>query len=301
MQDDIVQSFQVEGANLRGRVARLGSVAHTILTRHSYPEPVSRLMGESLALTSLLASMLKFDGIFTLQVKANGPVSTLMTDYRTPGDLRGYAAFDEAALRAAMQEGRPSGVVPRFLGSGYLAFTVDQGENSERYQGIVELKGASLADCVHGYFQQSEQLQTGIRVAARLTRDLEGRALWRAGGIMLQRLPPTGSGAEVDEAEDAWRRALMLIGTVSDAELVDRELETGGLLFRLFHEEGVRVYDAQHLGSACRCSRQRVEHVLRSFPAEDLADMVVDGRITVTCQFCNTLYEFEPESVLGRD
>ncbi|MCW5752625.1 MAG: Hsp33 family molecular chaperone [Alphaproteobacteria bacterium] len=302
MQDDFVQSFQVEGANLRGRVVRLGSVAHTILTRHAYPEPVSRLMGESLALTSLLASMLKFDGIFTLQVKAGGPVTTLMTDFRTPGDLRGYAAFDEEALRAAMAEsGGPSGVVPRFLGSGYLAFTVDQGENSERYQGIVELKGASLADCVHGYFQQSEQLQTGIRVAARLTHDEAGRPVWRAGGIMLQRLPPTGSGTEVDEAEDAWRRALMLIGTVSDAELVDRELATGGLLLRLFHEDGVRVYDAQHLGSACRCSRQRVEHVLRSFPAEDLADMVVEGRITATCQFCNTLYEFEPASVLARE
>jgi len=300
--DDLLLPFQVEGAELRGRVVRLGPVADTILSRHDYPEPVSRLLGESLALCALLASALKFDGIFTLQVKGEGPLSTLVADFRTPGDLRGYAGFDEAAVAREMAEGDPSaGLVQRYLGKGYLAFTVDQGEHMERYQGIVELSGPSLSDCVHNYFVQSEQLQTSLRVAARRVRLAGGDESWRAGGIMLQRLPPSGNAPDTETLDETWARTTMLMGTASDRELTQADLEPRRLLFRLFHEDGVRVWDPQPVGDSCRCSREKVQHVLRSFPAAEIADMADDGRITVTCQFCNTAYDFPVASVLQAD
>jgi len=299
--DNLIQPFQVEGANLRGRLVRLGSVVDTILTRHDYPEPVSGLLAEAVALTAALAGALKFDGVFTLQTKGNGPIATMVADYRTPGDLRAYAGFDAAALAtSAAAPGQPANPVPRLLGTGYLAFTVDQGEDAERYQGIVELTGGTLADCAHKYFHQSEQLEAGIRLTARRVADESGVPRWRASALMLQRLPLEGiSEAKLDYMEDAWRRALMLMGTAADQELVDPALTANDLLYRLFHEDGVRVYRPQPLQAGCRCSRGKVESVLRSFPAAEMTEMVVEGKIVVTCEFCNTVYQFAPDEVIA--
>ncbi len=295
--DDLVQPFQIEGANLRGRLVRLGPVVDTVLTRHAYPEPVAILLGEALTLCATLASALKFEGVFTLQTKGDGPVSLLVVDYRSPGDLRGYAAFDAAklaAVEARAPQSIPGAPVPRLLGAGHLAFTVDQGEDTERYQGIVALEGATLADCAHAYFRQSEQLEAGIRIA--VGRDGNGR--WRAGGLMLQRLPP--EKLQDDEAmDDAWRRALTFLGTVRDAELTDAALTPRGLLFRLFQEDGVRAFEPQGLSGRCRCSVERIAGVLRSFPPAELADMAKDGTIGVTCEFCNRHYEFDPATIAG--
>jgi molecular chaperone Hsp33 len=300
--DNLIQPFQVEGVGLRGRLVRLGSVLDEILTRHAYPRAVSGMLGEALTLTAALAAALKFDGIFTLQTKGNGPIATMVADYRTPGDLRGYAGFDAAAI-AALEAGGggPSGVVPRLLGTGYLAFTVDQGSDTERYQGIVELTGATLADCAHKYFLQSEQLEAGIRLAVRQVADESGALHWRGGGLMLQRLPGDGpQGQRLDEADDdAWRRALLLMGTASDAELVDRSLPPRDLLYRLFHEDGVRVWPPLPLSAGCRCSRERVAMVLGSFPPEEVLGMANEGRIEVTCEFCNSRYEFAAEDLLS--
>ena len=287
--DDLVQPFQIEGANLRGRLIRLGPVVDAVLTRHNYPEPVATLLGEALTLCATLASALKFEGVFTLQTKGDGPVSTLVVDYRSPGDLRGYASFDAAKLAAAEQRG--GAPVPRLLGAGHLAFTVDQGPDTERYQGIVALEGATLAECAHAYFRQSEQLEAGIRIAVR--RD---RGKWRAGGLMLQRLPP--EKLQDDEAmDDAWRRALTFLGTVKDIELTDVGLSASELLFRLFQEDGVRVFDTHGLTGNCRCSVERLTSVLSSFSTAELAVMAVDGAIAVTCEFCNRHYNIDPATV----
>lgn len=297
--DNLIQPFQVEGANLRGRVVRLGSVVDAILGRHDYPDAVSTMLGEALALTATLAGALKFDGIFTLQTKGDGPIGTLVADYRTPGDLRGYAGYNREAFaengRAAAKPGAGS-PVPRLLGAGYLAFTVDQGPETERYQGIVELTGATLSDCAHKYFQQSEQLEAGIRLAVARVRDDAGDEHWRAGGIMIQRLPQYGFDNEA--SEDAWRRALALMGSARDDELCDPALPAVELLYRLFHEDGVRVYQPTPLIDSCRCSRERVHGVLMSFPPQDIADMVVDGKVVATCEFCNTAYSFQPDELL---
>ncbi|HUN53300.1 MAG TPA: Hsp33 family molecular chaperone [Candidatus Sulfotelmatobacter sp.] len=298
--DNLIQPFQVEGVGLRGRLVRLGSVLDEILTRHDYPDLVSGMLGEALTLTAALAAALKFDGIFTLQTKGDGPIGTMVADYRTPGDLRGYAGFDAAAIAAlAAGRGGPSGAVPRLLGAGYLAFTVDQGGDTERYQGIVELAGATLADCAHKYFLQSEQLEAGIRLAVRQVPDADGTPRWRGGALMLQRLPGEGpQGRRADDADEAWRRALLLMGTASDAELVDRTLPARDLLYRLFHEDGVRVWQPLPLGAGCRCSRERVAMVLGSFPPAEVAGMASEGRIEVTCEFCNSHYAFALEDLV---
>lgn len=291
--DDRILPFQIEATQLRGRLVRLGPLVDEILKHHRYPKLVATRLAEALALTAALAAALKYDGIFTLQIKGGGPVRLLVADATSAGQMRGYAQFDEAAVAAlAAIESDPS--VPRLFGAGYLAFTVDQGQHTERYQGIVELAGATLADCIHAYFRQSEQLEAAILIAARPPAgETAENSGWRAGALMLQRLPPEGPEAEQDSAEESWRRAVTLMGSCSTAELTDPGLAAEDLLYRLFHEEGVRVFRPIMLKAECRCSRDRVERVLASLGREDLAEMKIDGRIFVTCEFCGRTYYFD--------
>ncbi|HZS82473.1 MAG TPA: Hsp33 family molecular chaperone HslO [Stellaceae bacterium] len=291
--DDLVQPFQVEASALRGRLVRLGALVDTIVAQHAYPEPVAGMLGEAIALATILAGALKYDGIFTLQTKGDGPIRLIVVDVTTAGAVRGYAQFDaeklEHALAAAAAGGPPvAGSVPRLLGGGYIAFTVDQGEHTERYQGIVELQGASLAECAHHYFRQSEQIRAGIKLA--VGRDPSGA--WRAGGIMLQRLPEEGS--IIDETrDDGWRRALILMSSTRSDELLDARTNPHELLFRLFHEDGVRVFAPHDLEPRCRCSRHRIERILRAMPAEDVSALLAgDDRVEVVCEFCNARYAF---------
>ena len=290
--DDLVQPFRIDPFALRGRLVRLGPTIDHILSQHDYPEPVAAMLGEAITLAVVLAGALKYDGIFTLQTKGDGPIRLMVADVSTAGAVRGYAQYDDTKLAAALAAARgPSAPVPRLVGSGYIAFTVDQGEDTERYQGIVELAGATLAECAQHYFRQSEQVQAGIKLSV-------GRAghdgSWRAGGLMIQRVPPEG-GYDVipDSAEDGWRRAMVLMSSATSEELVDPELSPHRLLFRLFHEDGVRVYGTQPVEARCRCSRQRVEGILAAFPADEIADMKKERVVTVTCEFCNTRYVFD--------
>jgi molecular chaperone Hsp33 len=292
--DDLVQPFQIEATSLRGRLVRLGPVVDTILTRHDYPEPVATLLGEAIVVAVLLAGALKYEGVFTLQTKGDGPVRLLVADVTSVGAVRGYAQYDAAQLAKAAGA-KMMASVPRLLGAGHIAFTVDQGEHTERYQGIVELQGATLAECAHHYFRQSEQLQAGIKTA--IGRDPASGA-WRAGGIMLQRLPADGLDAFAREAqEDGWRRAMVLMSSSTAGELLAPALPPRDLLFRLFHEDGVRVFDAQGLAAECRCSRARIERILRQLPAADNAEIVQDAEISVTCEFCNTHYSFARDEI----
>lgn len=292
---DVVQRFQIEASRLRGRLVRLGPVIDSVLGRHAYPEPVATLLAEMLTLAAVLASALKYDGVFTLQVKGDGPIRLMVADVTSQGEMRGYAQFDAgrlAGLDAALS-------VPKAMGAGYLAFTVDQGPRTERYQGIVDLVGATLVDCVHHYFRQSDQLQAGIKISVSPPA-APAAAGWRSGALMLQRLPP-GDMAD-DEAEEAWRHALALVGSAGAAELVDASVPVNDLLYRLFHEGGVRVFRPMPLRAGCRCSRARVESVLRALPPAELAGYRVDGRVIVTCEFCNVEYAFDPAQLeaLGR-
>ena len=285
--DDLVQPFQIEASGLRGRLVRLGGAVDDILGQHEYPEPVATLLGEAVVLASILASALKYDGIFTLQTKGDGPVPLMVVDLTSTGDLRGYARFD--ADRLAAEAGRD---VAALIGKGVLAFTVDQGDFTDRYQGIVELSGATLADCLQHYFRQSEQIDAGIVISAGRSGDR-----WRAGGVMIQRLPDAQRTMPASDREDDWRRAMILLGSATDAELLDPALAANGLLFRLFHEDGVRVFAPVGLRAACRCSRQRVADMLASLPRTEVEAMKEDGAVAVQCEFCNNTYQFDDDQL----
>jgi molecular chaperone Hsp33 len=295
--DDLIQPFQIDASGLRGRLVRLGPAVDAILGRHDYPPPVARMLGEALALAAALAGGLKYDGVFTLQTKGDGAIAMIVADVTSAGDLRGYAQFDAERLARAAATGDVERSVPRLMGAGYLAFTVDQGTHTERYQGIVELLGATLADCVHHYFQQSEQIGTAVKLACAPGPRTEGPAGWRAAALTLQQMPTEG-GIGVDVAPETdrsefWRRAVTLMGSSTTAELLDPGLAPDRLLYRLFHEDGVRIWPVQELRERCRCTADRVETVLRALTPTEIDDMTVDGAVTVTCQFCNAVRRYD--------
>jgi molecular chaperone Hsp33 len=287
--DNLLRPFQLERSTLRGRVVRLGDLVDRVLTRHDYPEPVGRLLGELFVLAATLAGGLKFNGTFSLQIRSDGPVSLMLADCTNDGAMRGYARFDDARVAEAFGTD-----VESLLGNGRLAFTVDQNQLGQAYQGIVELSGATLTECMQTYFRQSEQLKTGLKIAVDRIDGSE-RARWRAGGIMIQRLADEARDRSSEEqALEDWRRTMLLLGTATEAELVDPHLPPERLLLHLFHEEGVRVFRPLGLRFGCRCSRERVEAMLRRFPEHDLDDMKDDqGDVVVTCQFCNIDFRFD--------
>jgi len=302
--DDLVQPFRLDPFALRGRLVRLGPTIDRILSQHDYPEPVAAILGEAIALAVILAGMLKYDGVFTLQTKSDGPVKLIVADVSTEGAVRGYAQYDRDRLDRLSVQGiggaDTSPSVPELIGAGYIAFTVDQGDHTERYQGIVDIAGATLAECAQHYFRQSEQIQAGIKLSvARSGMD----GAWRAGGLMLQRVPPEGGRQTIiaDDVEDGWRRAMVLMSSATPAELVDPDLSPRHLLFRLFHEEGVRVFRTHPVEARCRCSRERIGRILRSFPRADIDEMRQEPVTTVTCEFCNSRYEFTADDLAPLD
>ncbi len=291
---DLIQPFDLEVPGLRGRLVRMGPLADEVLSHHDYPEAVAGLLGEALALVSVLSSMLKFDGVFTLQTKGDGPVGMLVADMTAAGELRGYAEFDEDRLAALAASGAETPAARALMGNGYIAFTVDQGAHTERYQGIVELTGDSLEDCVQHYFRQSEQLKTAVKLAAG---PVDGA--WRAGGLLLQQLPEAEAAERAlapepaTDQEDHWRRAVVLMASCSDQELLAPGLPANDLLYRLFHQEQVRVYRPRPLVKGCRCSRARLARILGSLPQDEVVDMKVEDAVVMTCQFCNVDFRFD--------
>ncbi len=311
--DDHVVPFQVGDLDTRGRVVQMGPELDAILSRHAYPQPVSRLLAEVVVLVALLGTSLKFNGKFIVQTKTDGPVDMLVADLTVPGSLRAYARFDETRLDVAVAAGETK--PEQLLGNGVLALTIDQGPQTQRYQGIVALDGASLEDIARTYFRQSEQIPTDVRLAAGQQVLPGGNEIWRAGGIVAQFLPdapermrmgdlPGGDGDEIDpEAaiDDAWQEARLLVGTVEDLELLDPTVGSERLLNRLFHEHGVRVYEGVELKDDCSCSRKKIETVLTSLSDDERAESVEEGQIKVRCEFCSTEYAFDPAQFAGAD
>jgi molecular chaperone Hsp33 len=312
--DDTIMPFSVKALDVRGRIVRLGPAVDTILTSHDYPPPVAKLLGEAIVLTVMLGSSLKFDGRFILQTQSDGPVHMLVGDFTSPGKVRACARFDAERVRAAMAANAAD--PGKLLGHGHLAMTIDQGPEMSRYQGLVPLEGGDLEDAAHQYFTRSEQIPTRVRLAVaeefRSGRNGPHRR-WRAGGILLQFLPnsierarqadldpgdaPPGTAPHVVSEDEAWVEGRSLIATVEDVELIDPALSSERLAYRLFHEHGVRVFHPAAVEARCSCSREGVENMLRSFPQTDRDDMVEDGRITVTCEFCSSTYVFAPDEI----
>ena len=285
---DFVQPFQIEGLGLRGRLVRLGPVVRSVVTRHDYPPAVTALMAETLALAAVLASALKYDGVFTLQLRGDGPLSLVVVDITSAGDMRGYARCDAARIGKAAA-GTAS--VPRLLGAGTMVFTVDQGPQTERYQGVTALEGASLSACAHAYFRQSEQVQTAIILVAAPEPDASADPApggIRAAALMIQRLAGADDGDA--NADENWHRAVVLMSSVRADELLSSTLSPAEVLFRLFHEDGVRLFRQRPLRAGCRCSQEKVERLIATFPRAEVAVMADDGQITVTCEFCKAVY-----------
>jgi molecular chaperone Hsp33 len=326
--DDKVLPFAVEPLDLRGRIVRLGTSVDQILAGHKYPAPVARLLGEAAALTVLLGTSLKFDGRFQLQTRTDGPVDMIVVDFDAPNHLRAFARYNADRLaqvqtqqaqvqQAQVQQaqlqhvpGQAAEHSAALLGKGHLAFTIEQGNDASRYQGIVALEGQGFEEAAHQYFRQSEQIPTLVRLAVAENLTGSGTA-WRAGGLMVQFLPaaperrhpldlspgdvPEGTIVPDMAEDDAWVEAKALVGTVEDHELVDPTLSSERLLYRLFHESGVKVFETQSVRAACRCSRDRIAAMLRSFTPQERKDMIGDdGKIGVTCEFCSTFRAFDP-------
>ncbi len=304
--DDLILPFQIDPYGLRGRLIRLGPVVDSILARHDYPEAVAAMLAETMALAACLAGALKYEGIFTLQTKGDGPIGTLMADITSSGAMRAYARYDAERLAATDPAAVAERSVPRLLGGGYIAFTVDQGADTDRYQGIVQLEGHTLSECTHSYFRNSEQIEAGVKIAAWRVETPQGPA-WRAGALMIQRLPfqrdLPGRPSE-DEYDETWRTAVTLMSSVTATEVLSTDLAPDRLLFRLFHSEGVRAYQAQPVLDACRCSSTRVERVLRALSAEELSDLKEEhGDVVVVCEFCKREWRYDDAALaaLGED
>jgi molecular chaperone Hsp33 len=304
--DDAVLPFEVAPLDLRGRLTRLGPALDEVLAKHDYPPAVGKLLGEAIVLASLLGSSLKFDGRFILQTQTDGPVSFLIVDFQAPDRLRAYARFDATRLVPGQDAGA-------LLGRGHLAMTIDQGPDMSRYQGLVALEGGTLEDAAHEYFLRSEQIPTKVRLAVgEEWRGGEGaKRHWRGGGMLLQFLPkaperarqadlnpgdaPEGTVRHTVAEDDAWTEGQSLISTIEDVELIDPDLSGERLLYRLFHERGVRVFRSLPLRAQCSCSREAVSSMLKSFAPTDRAEMVKDGKVVVTCEFCSSVYQFTPQ------
>jgi molecular chaperone Hsp33 len=289
--DDLVAAFQIEGEPVRGRLARLGSAVDSILRAHAYPEPVANLLGEACALAALVGSNLKFNGRLIVQAQGAGPVRYVVADYDTSGGLRGYCRFEPDEV-ARVSEGFQRPGARTLLGDGVFIMTVDQGPDMDRYQGVTAIEGETLALCAEQYFAQSEQTPTRVRLATGQAVGSDGAVQWRAGGVLIQNIAEDDARGPTEEA---WIRTQALFETVGEDELVDPSLSSDQLLWRLFHEDGVRVFGSQPLRAFCRCSQERIESVLCSFGPDERADMIEpDGRIHVTCEFCSRVYAVEP-------
>ena len=278
---------------------------------------MSKLLGEAVALAALFGSSLKFDGRFIMQTQGDGPVRMLVVDYVTGGRIRACARFDKARVAEAIADGKASG--GELLGRGHLAMTIDQGGDMNRYQGLVALEGGSLEDAAHEYFLRSEQIPTRIRLA--VAEELRaGEAAPRIGAPAASccnscpkspermRMPdldpgdvPEGVTIDAPAEDDAWVEGKALVETVEDIELIDPDISTERLVYRLFHERGVRVFDSANVEAQCSCSRDNVEAMLKSFSQDDRDHMVEDGKIAVTCEFCNRTYDFAPDEVGAND
>ena len=303
--DDAVLPFEVAPLDLRGRLTKLGPALDELLGKHAYPAPVAKLLGEAIVLTTLLGTSLKFDGRFILQTQTDGPVSLIVVDFHAPDRMRAYARFDAARLSEAKDSAE-------LLGRGHLAMTIDRGPDMNRYQGLVALEGGGFEAAAHEYFLRSEQIPTRVRIAVgEELKPGEARPHWRAGGLLLQFLPkaperlrqsdldpgdaPEGTEIHQVAEDEAWMEGQSLLATVEDVELIDPDLSGERLLYRLFHERGVRVFPTSALRAQCSCSREAVSGMLNSFSQEDRRDMVKDDKIVVTCEFCASVYTFEPE------
>lgn len=278
----------IDSSGLHGRYVRLGPQLDAILSRHDYDPTVAILLGEFLALSVGLSSALKYDGVFTLQAKGDGPVPLVVADVGSDGAMRGYAQ-----VKGDLPSDAAAAPIPKLIGSGYLAFTVDFSTSSERHQGIVSLDGVFLSDVIDHYFNQSAQFTASARLSAGYADD----GTWRAGALIVQHIPPEGGTGGVALDEEDWTRAVTFMKSATDAELLDKSLTPADLLYRLYNEDGVRVFEPRKIIDHCRCSSEKMLRALASISQSEIDSIAEDGKIEMVCEFCNTHRSFSTEDI----
>ncbi len=299
MINDKCLSFNLDNNAFRGRIVRLDNVLNEMFSRQNYPDNVAAAVAETSALGVLISSLMKFDGIFTLQMQGNGPLSVLVADVTSEGKVRATAKYDAKAIEDAQVLRKTEGQIepaPHWLGQGNLIFTIDQGKNTELYQGVVDLQGKNLAECALRYFKNSEQIDTHLRLFLQKDGNV-----WKSAGILIQKMPTKGgkNGTDdTDELAELWNEDKILTDSLKQEEFFDEKLSLEDLLFRLFHEHQVRVAKANEYYFGCRCSREKLLNTLSSMKKEDIDDMVENGKITATCNFCGQVYSFDKSELM---
>ncbi len=292
MRDDIIIPFQVGEGAVRGRIIRLGAAIDEILSRHQFSDAVSHLVGEAASLTALMGASLKFDGKLIFQAQGDGDVRLIVADYRSDGSIRATASISGDAVGRGLAA---------LMGKGHLALTIDQGPDMDRYQGVTPIEGYTLEEAAIAYFDRSEQIPTAVRLAVGKVLRPGGGGIWRAGGVMVQFMPGEGGSRERGEAvlksdddREAWDRAAAFLNTTKADELLDPQLSPEDLLYRLYHEDGVRVFEGRAVKAACACNSDKIAAVLSRYTVDDITDLAIDGVIRVSCEFCRREYRFEP-------
>lgn len=312
--DDTVLPFQLDKADIRGRMVRLDGTLDRILEQHNYPRVIEALIAEAALLTVLIGQTIKLRWKLSLQIRGDGPARLIATDYYAPASegepamVRAYASFDEERLD---EKADPFSQI----GRGFFAIIIDQGKGTTPYQGITPIAGASLSSCAETYFAQSEQLPTRFELSFGRSQLSGAEEKWRAGGIMLQHMPKaspfaTGEGGSGEDGvlsaddllqgddEENWNRANILLDTVEDIEMIGPRVQPTELLVRLFHEENPRAYDPQSVKFGCTCSEDRVRQAMSIYSAKDIEHMTrEDGIVTADCQFCSAHYELDPKTL----
>jgi molecular chaperone Hsp33 len=314
--DDTVLPFQLDRADVRGRVARLDGVLDQVLKQHSYPPVIEALVAEMALLTALIGQSVKLRWKLSLQVRGKGAARLIATDYYGPAEegqparIRAYASYDADRLD---HDAAPFSQI----GEGYFAVMIDQGEGMLPYQGFTPIAGGSLAACAETYFAQSEQLPSRFVLTFGKSQVPGGLSHWRAGGVMLQHMPSIGGNRPVaaeagsgeggllshvdilsgDDSEN-WNRANALLETVEELELIGPSVSPTELLVRLFHEEAPRVFDAQPVQFGCSCSEDKVRQAMSIYSQKDIKHMTTEaGVVTADCQFCSAHYELDPKTL----
>ena len=294
--DNHVTIFQLDHSPVRGRAVHLGAELDKAIGIDRYPEEVARLLGEAMMIGALVARALKFKGRLIVQCHGTneGAVSLLMADCTTDGHIRGYARWDDDQLKMIRLDSRNPGA-DALLGGGTFSMTIDQGPDTDQYQGLAAIEGASLSACAEHYFRQSEQIPTRIKLACGQVQTPGEKPSWRGGGMIIQQIAADGARGET---HTDWETAKALFDTIGDDELIDPDTTQNTLLYRLFHEGGVRIVETAPVIAKCACSEERLRTTLASFDDSALSDMAEDGAITATCEFCANTYSFELAEVL---
>ncbi len=296
--NDKCLSFNLDNNAFRGRILRLDNVVTEIFSHRHYPDNVAAALSETTALGIILASLMKFDGIFTLQMQGDGPISVLVADVTSDGKVRAAVKYDEQRLNAAQQLRKTEGEIestPHWLGKGTLVFTIDQGRQTDLYQGIVDLHGKNLEECALRYFKNSEQIDTHLRLYLQKVGDV-----WKSAGILIQKMPTAGhiDDEQQQQLQQNWEEDKILLDSLRQEEIFDAKLSMEDILFRLFHEHQVRVVKENEYHFACRCSREKIQNTLSSMAEKDIDNMIEDGKITATCNFCGQSYSFSKSELI---